>query len=183
MYGIKELASLLLQDDSSSELLRHYLEIYATLPKIIEKYPFFGYLSSYFPVRHKVPPDMENDFDWDLLCSLVAASFSSAYAFRFETDASLPELYVNIESGDGSGMAKISDLSRSQIKAIMFICYKEQIQMQITLDQDNDKAVGVMFRRGAQYAKYMDIRKMVEIEIFRRMKLTELHLFLSKSNL
>lgn len=60
------------------------------------------YLVKFTPVSYKVPEELKDDFDWDLLQQLVLGSFSSDYELKKEKDQEEKELYIAVRSGDQS---------------------------------------------------------------------------------
>ena len=104
------------------------------------------YLSKFTPVpKYKVPVELEDDYDWDLLFLLVAGSISNNYTLTYED--SVPDLLIGVEQKDEAGIkiikSKVSDLWSFQIIRLFEIYCEEQIQLEslCVTDEDERKSI------------------------------------------
>jgi hypothetical protein len=98
---------------------------------------YTNYLINFKPQSYKVPEELENDFDRDLLQQLVLGSFSSDYELKKENWENKPELYIAVKSWDQSIVKKVSELRSFQIQRLYEIYIEEQLNLEI-LRSDND---------------------------------------------
>ena len=88
------------------------------------------YVVRFKPLKYKVPEDLVEDFDWDLLFQLITSSFSSIYRLEAADVTSDPELIVSVTSGDKTIEKKISELWSFQIIRLFEIYSEEQINLE-----------------------------------------------------
>lgn len=107
------------------------------------------YLSKFKPVpKYKVPEELEDDFDWDLLFQLVAGSFSSKYDWSYED--SVPDLLIHVENDEGTRQITktASELWSFQILRLFEIYCEEQINLENYFATDEEgKNEGIKERR------------------------------------
>lgn len=99
----------------------------------LEDEPFYEYLMQFEAVPYNVPEELEEVFDWNLLLSLCAASFSSRYRLALPDEdspnKSIAELEITVSSGDQTVTKKISELWSFQILRLYEIYLEEQINL------------------------------------------------------
>ena len=97
------------------------------------------YLCNFTSKQYKVPDELQNDFDWDLLEQLVLWSFSSDYELKAKEWEETPELYIAVKSGDQSIVKKVSELRSFQIQRLYEIYVEEQINLEILRQWSEDE--------------------------------------------
>jgi len=98
------------------------------------------YLSKFQPIEYKIPEELKEDFDWDLLLQLVVWSFSSDYELKKEENVDLKELFIAVKSWDQSVVKTISELRSFQILRLYEIYIEEQINLHsLMMEEENEK--------------------------------------------
>ena len=102
------------------------------------------YLSKFKPIpKYRIPDDLKNDFDWDLLFRLVAGSFSSTYRLsnttKIDANTEIPDLIITVSNKDQRIEKAISELWSFQIHRLFEIYINEQIELEIGLNQKSFK--------------------------------------------
>ena len=98
------------------------------------------YLSKFEALPYKVPEELQNDFDRDLLQQLVLGSFSSDYELKKEEGKEQKELYIAVKSGDQSVVKTVSELRSFQILRLYEIYIEEQMNLHaLKAEDENEK--------------------------------------------
>lgn len=131
----------------------NYIQLFGNHQKI-EDEPFYGYLQSFEPIPYRVPEEIKDDFDYDLLLKLVAASFSSTYEFRYIDDNLFPDLIITL-SRNGEGLTKaISSLTSIQIKRLFEIYLTEVFNLSTLLIDGETEAYIIETERSDRIELY-----------------------------
>lgn len=116
---------------------------------ILKQKWYKNYLSCFKPIPDfKVPEELKNDFDWKILFTLIAGSYSSEYRLEYvheedKSKISLPELFVNVSSKDQSTEKKISELWSFQILRLFEIYCEEQMNFESISAESKEDALGI----------------------------------------
>lgn len=172
-FNIRDIMESWLEDESKKSVTEEYLELYSDYPESLDQTPLWEYLVQFEPVQYLVPEDNLGDFDWDLLCRLMAASFSSDYDFTFPGQKVVPELEITVSTNDGSATARISSLWSFQIENLFRIYLHEQLTYHL-LSQDESEKDGIEEEQAKRLAMYRHKRQQAETETFRREKSPDL---------
>ena len=113
---------------------------------LFEQNWYLNYLRFFEVVPYKVPEELTNDFNWDLLLQLIVASFSSESYVEQEGTDSLRELIVTVSSGQQNLTKKISGLWSFQILRLFEIYIEEQINLQC-LTAENVKEKEAIYKQ------------------------------------
>ena len=118
-----------------------YEEVYGPISDNIRDCAFYkDYLRFIKPVKYKVPEEIEDDFNWDLLFQLVAGSFSSKYKLA---DGELYITCIDSSAGETVTLTRtVSKLWSYQIYRLFEIYLSEQISLSAmiyTLDSQSDE--------------------------------------------
>ncbi len=96
------------------------------------------YLVNFQSHPYKMPNELKNDFDWNLLQQLVIGSFSSDYELKKIENEELRDLYIAVKSGEQSVVKTVSELRSFQILRLYEIYVEEQMNLH-ALKYEDDK--------------------------------------------
>lgn len=140
----------------------------------IEDEPFYEHLLQFEPIPFKIPEELRNDFDWDLLLRLVAASYSSDFNFELTplvsdekySDENLVPLFVITVFNGGSSVSKaVSELWSFQILKLFEVYLEEQINFHIMMLTEKDSDVFIKKEREKKVKTYQIARIKILNEI------------------
>lgn len=117
------------------------------------------YLSKFTPVpKYKIPEDLADDFDWDVLLQLIVGSFSSEYWLEYQdtTHSDLPELIVRVTQGEQTIKKCISELWSFQILRLFEIYCKEQMDLE-SLKKDEEEIEAFISERKIKIRRFKKI--------------------------
>ena len=115
-------------DEKKRSSITRYESIFGEIPNNIYECAFYkDYLHYFKPVEYKVPEEIIDDFNYDLLLRLSAASFSSGYKL-INTGQGI-ELSITVISEKNKITKKISELWPLQIFRLYEIYIEEQINL------------------------------------------------------
>lgn len=107
------------------------------------------YITLFTPAEYLVPEELVEDFDRNLLCQLVAGSFSS----DGNIDTVLtewqdkPDFIIAVQSGEQHVVKKISELRGFQILRLYEIYIEEQMNLQIIMAEDEKEKEAILAQR------------------------------------
>lgn len=147
-----------LRDNSTK---KHSVEKYEKLVETFENKQiqdlrfYTEYYSKINVFPYKVPEELEEDFDWDLLGKLIIGSFSSSYSYvKNNNKENLPELYVSSSSGGESITKSISELWSFQILRLFEIYLEEGANLQSLMAEDQEEYSAVEQERLTKLTKW-----------------------------
>lgn len=131
----------------------------------IEEEPYYSYLSRFAmnDLSYKIPVELSEDFDWQLLFQLAAGSFSSDFRLNYPDlnnsddfiSADLtPELSITVTSGNASLTKNISDLWSFQILRLYEIYTEEQIKLHTLKCGDEEEKIAIDLQREIRLKKF-----------------------------
>ena len=112
------------------------------------------YLVKFTPLAYKVPEELKDDFDWNLLQQLVLGSFSSDYEIKKEKDQEEKELYIAVKSGDQSVVKTVSELWSFQILRLYEIYIEEQMNLHSLRKEEENEQVAIDGEREARIKRW-----------------------------
>ncbi len=112
------------------------------------------YLSKFDPVSYKIPTELVDDFDWDLLQQLVLWSFSSDYELKNWEEESERELYIAVKSGDQSVVKTVSELWSFQILRLYEIYVEEQMNLHTLRKEEEEDKIAIDWERDARHKRW-----------------------------
>lgn len=128
-------------DESKRTLYQDWIKI--SKAERLEDEPFIEYLEEFEPLPYNYPEEWKDDFDWELLIRLIAASFSSNYNLTMPDEDSPDdkkcELAITVSSGDQTVTKKISELWSFQILRLYEIYLEEQIKLYTIQHEDESE--------------------------------------------
>jgi hypothetical protein len=84
-------------DENERKIVEDYEKHYGPIQGGVKDQIWYKeYVSKFKTIPYKVPEEYKDDFDWDLLMQLVAASFSSDGLLEFEEGQDLPEFLISV---------------------------------------------------------------------------------------
>lgn len=105
------------------------------------------YLSKFKPTDYKVPDELKNDFERDLLQQLVIWSFSSDYELKKDEWNKEKELYIAVKSWDQSVVKTISELWSFQVLRLYEIYIEEQINLHALMMEEETEKIAIQQER------------------------------------
>lgn len=116
----------------------------------------------------KVPEELKDDFDYNLLIQLVVSSFSSEYEFEFDAETHMVDLWITTKSGNQSVTKSIQELWAFQIIRLYEIYIKEQLNLEgIRFDSEKDRE---------DVDKYREVKLSEFLKIMKRIKMRSMNL-------
>ncbi len=129
LFDFKEFIQSLREDNEKKEIIERYEGYNGNISgEITDQLWYTEYLINLEPLKYTVPEDLKDEFDWDLLSILIAGSFSSEYKI-IPSEEKLPELQIEVKSGDASVIKNISELWSYQINRLYEIYIEEQMNL------------------------------------------------------
>ncbi len=124
------------------------------------------YLINFATIPFRVPKELKNEFDWDLLQKLVAASFSSECVFEkpssdVETAPSndeenpvMRDFIISVKSGDQSVVKRVEELWSFQILRLYEIYIEEQMNLQVLMKEDEKEKSAILGQRQGRLQRW-----------------------------
>ncbi|MBL0057006.1 MAG: toll/interleukin-1 receptor domain-containing protein [Chitinophagaceae bacterium] len=140
-----------------------YEKAYGTVVgDIYQQHWYVDYVSRFsnYAEPFAIPEELEEDFDWQLLFNLAAASFSSRLKLVRKDDEKAggetkPELVITVSTEDNEISKKVSELWGFQILRLFEIYVAEQIELQTLMAlPDNDEAFTMMHNRIVHFVNF-----------------------------
>src|SRR5580700_2236643 len=108
------------------------------------------YVSLFSPLSYMIPEEIKEDFAWNMLVQLVAASFSSDGVFDHHTESGQPEFVISVQSGDQVVVKKVSELWGFQVLRLFEIYIEEQMNLEILIHEDEKEKDAILAQRDAR---------------------------------
>ena len=135
LFNFQDFINSLRENPEKKDIVSKYEKYVEQLPEKVEDCIWFKeYVSKFKTLDIKVPEDLKEEFDWELLQKLVASSFSSE-ALLEKTEDGI-EFVITVHSWDKSVVKKISELWGFQILRLYEIYIEEQLNLQILMNED-----------------------------------------------
>lgn len=160
MYNYEDFKQSLANHESEEKrrIYEKYIKYFGNKDDIKEE-PFYKkYLSKFPPISYMVPIELKDIFNWDLLLSLTAGSFSSKYEFAFKNSEDLPDLLIKVQSGDESIEKSVYSLWSFQILKLYEIYTEEIMNFEILCHEDEDENESIEQERAIRIKKYLNLR-------------------------
>ena len=148
-FSFKRFVRLLRKSDKH-KIVEDFEEVYGSIEgKRYEELPFYEEYVSKFKddaailKRLMVPEVWPTDFDYKLLCMLVAASFSSSYDFEYDEDSDKVRLLIMVARNGKFIWMYLDELWSFQIHRLFNIYFEEQLQLATLMSNSlsNEKAI------------------------------------------
>ena len=106
------------------------------------------YISGFPTLEYRKPPELANDFDWDVLMQFVAASFSSDGLMEdVDDEHPEPEFVISVQSGDQVVVKKITELRWFQMIRLYDIYCEEQMNLAVLVHEDEKEREAIVAQR------------------------------------
>ncbi len=181
-FDFEEFISELREHPEKKEIIEKYEKLVEPIwndPKDMRWYK--EYVSKFETIQYLVPDELKDDFDWDFLMQLVAASFSSEWYLDFEEWKDKPEFLISVTAGDTSIVKKVSELFIFQIKRLYEIYIEEQMQFEILRAEDEQEKEIIDSKRDSKLERWKTVldklkseQEKIKEEQERKKKLEEL---------
>lgn len=143
-----------LRNSEKKEIVEEYEEFVSKLKDNVKQEPWYVEYVSYFEaIAYKVPEELQQEFDWELLIQLVASSFSSQITLLFDNEGNItPDIHVT--NADSFVTKKPSELWSFQIMRLYEIYIEEQMNLQILLSKEPQERDAVHSHRATLLNKW-----------------------------
>lgn len=117
---------------------------------------YTDYITQFPPIQYAVPEELAEDFDWDLLCQLVAWSFSSDASVDTQVEEwkEHPNFVIAVQSWDQHVVKKISELRGFQILRLYEIYIEEQMNLQIIMSEEESEKEAILAQRESRLQRW-----------------------------
>lgn len=137
------------------ETVEKYEKLYGPIVgNIKDQIRFTEYVSQFSPVPYLIPEELQDDFDWDLLVQLVAASFSSDWMFETVEEKGQQDFVIAVQSWEQHVVKKVSELWGFQILRLYEIYIEEQMNLQILIAEDEKEKEAILAQRDARLQRW-----------------------------
>ncbi len=163
LFDFQSFVEDLRQNPEKKSVVDKYEQIVESLAwDLKEKAWYKEYVSEFKPIEYKVPEEIKDDFDWDLLIQLIAASFSSEWTLDIQ-DWQI-ELIVSVQSGDQVVVKKMSDLWWFQVLRLFEIYVEEQINLHLLTVEDEKEKESILAQRDSRKKRWDIVLENLETE-------------------
>lgn len=122
------------------------------------------YLSKFLPMEYKLPEELKNDFDRELLQQLVTGSFSSDYEIKKLEGKNEKELYIAVKSGEQSVVKTVSELRSFQILRLYEIYIEEQMNLHALKAEDENEKNAIEAERELRVKRRQAVHQTIDKE-------------------
>lgn len=148
LFDFQAYVAELREKDEKKETVEKYEKLFGPIQGEIKDQNWYKDYVSLFPaMQYLVPEEIKEDFDWDILIQLVAASFSSDGVFDNNTEKELPDFVISVQSGDQVVVKKVSELWGFQLLRLFEIYVEEQMNLQILINEDEKEKEAILAQR------------------------------------
>lgn len=150
------------------ETVEKYEKLYWPITwDIKDQIRYTQYVSTFAPMQYAIPEELQEDFDWDLLIQLVAASFSSDGMLDENSGKDQPDFVIAVQSGEQHVVKKVSELRGFQILRLYEIYVEEQMNLQILITEDEKEKEAIMAQREARSNRWKLISEQAQNQVLK----------------
>jgi len=171
LFNFQTFVQELRENPEKKEVVEKYEKYFWTIEGDLKDQIWYKEYTGTFPtLSYKVPDELDDDFDRDLLMQLVASSFSSDGLLDFDKDEdkkdeeTLPEFIIFVQSGDQVVVKKISELRGFQILRLYEIYAEEQMNLQILIAEDEKEKEAILAQRDSRKHRWNLVLENLEKE-------------------
>lgn len=159
IYNFSEHIEELREDDTKREMVAKFEKAYGPIgDQDITDLDFYQQYLSRFKLPDtplRVPEDMEDDFDFDLLLRLVVGSFSSKYKLVYNKEQKDMRLLITVRRDNESSEKWLDELWSFQILRLFEIYVEEQINLATLMkENDSEEEEGIVSYRNNNIDKF-----------------------------
>jgi len=155
LFDFQSYVAELREKDEKKETVEKYEKFFGTIQGDIKDQLWYKeYVSKFSPMSYLVPEEIKDDFDWDMLIQLVAASFSSDGVFDSQNEKPQPDFVISVQSGDQVVVKKVSELWGFQILRLFEIYIEEQMNLQILIEEDEKEKEAILAQRESRLNRW-----------------------------
>lgn len=149
LFDFQEFVDELRNNEEKKQIVEKYEKLYGPINWDIKDQEWYKeYLSKFQNLEYKIPAELKNDFDWEILLQLVVGSFSSDYEIKKNESEADRELYIAVKSWDQSVVKTVSELWSFQISRLYEIYIEEQINLHSLKKEDENEKNAIEQERG-----------------------------------
>jgi len=153
LFNFQTYINDLRQNDEKKAVIIKYEKFFGSIKGTIQNQLWYKeYVSKFPPFSYATPDTTNNDFDWDLLCSLVASSFSSD-CFYLNKDGK-EEFLIDVQHRGKRVKKLASELWGFQILRLYEIYCAEQMNLQILIAEDKKEEQAILAQRNSRLKKW-----------------------------
>ena len=149
LFDFKKFISELREDSKKKETIEKYEKYYGLIDDDIKKqYWFVDYISKLFPYYEAAncPQELEDDFDWQLLFSLIVGSFSSKFELikpnkLINAPNEKVDVNIYVTYKEKSLKKSLNELWSFQILKLYEVYIEEQIGIQLLIAENEDDMI------------------------------------------
>jgi len=157
------------ENPEKKEIVEKYEKFYGPIETDIpEQIRYKEYVNTFPFIQYKVPEELKNDFDWELLMKLVGSSLSSEWSFDNQAEGELPDFVISVQSGDQVVVKKISELWGFQILRLYEIYIEEQMNLQILMAEDEKEKEAIVSQREYKFNRWKLVMDNLERETLQK---------------
>lgn len=150
LFDFKRFLDELRDNPEKKEIIEKYEKYLWTIHgDVTDQVWYKEYVTTFPVVEYKVPDELRQDFDRQLLMKLVAASFSSDWLLAPIDDDKehLPDFVISVQSGEQLVVKKMSELRWFQVLRLYDIYIEEQMNLQILLHEEEKEKEAIFAQR------------------------------------
>ena len=165
LFDFQEYITQLRENPDKKEIVEKYEKfVWPIVWDLKDQVWYKDYVSKFETLPYKVPEELKDDFDWELLMQLVAASFSSDGLLEFEEWEDLLEFMISVTSWDTSIVKKVSELWWFQIRRLYEIYVEEQMSLQTLMNEDEKEKEIVEAQRVSRLERWQRVIDKIKSE-------------------
>jgi hypothetical protein len=155
LFNFKTFIDELRNNPQKVDIVNNYEKYYGPLNGILtEQIWYIEYISKFFPYYEAAncPPELEDEFDWKLLFSLIVGSFSSEIELVkpnkliYDSDQKV-DINIYVSHNDNSVKKSLNELWSFQIMRLYEIYIEEQINLQMLIAANEYDMQGIYKER------------------------------------
>ncbi len=157
LFNFQTFIQELRESNEKKEIVSAYENLYGPITgEITDQKWFKEYCQNFSIVRYNVPNELESDFDWNVLLSLGAASFSSDAILKKSKEKET-EFIIRVQQAERIVEKKVSELWGFQILRMYEIFAEEQMNLQILMAEDERQKEGIENQRNRRLQRWETI--------------------------
>lgn len=157
LFNFQSFVEELRKKDDKKEIVEKYEQFrWPITGDLKDQIWYKEYLINFSTIKYNVPEELKEEFDWDLLLKLIAASFSSECTFdkNVENPTWPKDLTIAVKSWDQSVVKKVEELWSFQVLRLYEIYIEEQMNLQILMKEDEKEKDAIIWQRQARLQRW-----------------------------